>query len=324
MEPDANNKAAEAKEDEALFRREALDYYLSESDEGQLLRVSPRWANWTYRVLVIITLTSVMYLALGSAPVYETGPALIRIENVTLLSAPGDGTIETVGILPGQEVAVGDVLVQFRAESESAQFDRVRTEFELQLLARLRDPNDSDAERELRRLRPELERAKVSLEQTRIVAPRPGTVQDVRIRPGDFLAAGQPVLTLTPTNPKYTVIAFLAGHALPQLTRGRRVRLIVEGYAYAELETSIDSIGSKVIGPSEGRRFLGPEIGDTLTIDGPVVVVRCTLDRDHFSTAGRAYRIHDGMKGTAEIEVRRERLFFRLIPALKVLGNGSA
>ena len=324
MDPDANDKPAEAIEDEPLFRREALDYYLSESDEGQLLRVSPRWASWTYRSVLIITLASVLYLVLGFAPVYETGPALVRIENVTLLSAPGDGTIETVGILPGQEVAAGDVLVQFRAESESAQFERVRKEFELQLLARLRNPNDSEAERELRRLRPEVERAKVALEQTRITAPRPGSVQDVRIRSGDFLSAGQPVLTLTPTDPKYTVIAFLPGHALPQLTRGMHVRLIVEGYAYAEIETLIDSIGSNVIGPSEARRFLGPEIGDAVTIEGPVVVVRCTLDRDYFSTASREYRIHDGMKGTAEIEVRRERLLFRLIPAFKGLGSGSA
>lgn len=324
MEPETNNEPADAEEDETLFRQEALEHYLGESNEGALLRVSSRWANWTYRLLVVITLAGIAYLALGSTPVYETGPALMRIENAALLNAQSDGTIESVDVLPGQRVDVGDVLVRFRAERESAQLERVRKEFELQLLARLRDPNDGEAERELRRLRPELERATVSLEQTRIVAPRPGTVQDVRIRPGDFLEAGEPALTLTPSHPRYALIAFLPGHVLPQLEPGMRVRLIVEGYAYAEIGTSIESVGSQVIGPGEARRFLGPEIGDAVQIGGPVVVVRCSLEQDRFSTSSREYRIHDGMKGTAEVEVRRERLLFRLIPALKGLGDGAA
>lgn len=308
---------------EPLFREEALEHYLDESEEGDLLRVSPRWANWTYRLLVVITISSLAYLAVGSAPVYERGPALLRIEDAAPLNAPSDGTIESVEVLPGQQVSAGQVLVRFRAEEETAHLERVRKEFELQLLARLRNPNDADAERELRRLRPELERAQVGLEQTRIIASRDGTVRDVRIRPGDFLKAGEPALALTPSHPEYTVIAFLPGHVLPQLETGMPVRLQIEGYAYAEIHTTIHSVGSQVIGPTEARRFLGPEIGDTLSISGPVVVVRCQLTEDRFSTSTREYRVHDGMKATAEVEVRRERLLFRLIPALRGLGTGG-
>jgi multidrug resistance efflux pump len=315
---------AQGGDDEPLFRKEALEHYLDESDEGELLRASPSWANRTYRLLVIVTLSGVVYLTLGSAPIHETGPALLRIDDAAPLNAPIDGTIEFVDVLPGQHVTAGQVMVRFRAEQEGAQLERVREEFELQLLARLRNPNDADAERELRRLRPELERAKVGLEQTRIVALRDGTVQDVRIRPGEFLEAGEPALVLTPLNPEYTVIAFLPGHVLPQLQTGMRVRLKISGYAFAEINTSIASIGSQVIGPTEARRFLGPEIGDTLDIDGPVVVVRCSLPQDHFSSSTREYRVHDGMNATAEIEVRRERLLFRLIPALKSLSENGA
>jgi hypothetical protein len=53
------------------------------------------------------------------------------------------------------------------------------------------------------------------------------------------------------------------------------------------------------------------------------VVVRCALSGDRFSTSSRDYRVHDGMTAEAEIEVRRERLLIRLIPALKALGDGS-
>jgi multidrug resistance efflux pump len=317
-------EGSEQVDDELLFRKEAVEHYLDESEEGELLRASPSWANRTYRLLVIVTISSVGYLLLGSAPVHETGPALLRIDDAAQLNAPIDGTIEFIDVLPGQQVTAGQVLVRFRAEREGAQLERVREEFELQLLARLRNPNDADAERELRRLRPELERAKVDLQQTRIVALRDGTVHDVRIRPGDFLEAGEPALVLTPPNPKYTVIAFLPGHVLPQLQSGMGVRLRISGYAFAEIKTSIESVGSQVIGPAEARRFLGPEIGDAIDIAGPVVVVRCALPQDHFSTATRKYRVHDGMNATAEVEVRRERLLLRLIPALKSVGRNGA
>jgi membrane fusion protein (multidrug efflux system) len=144
-------------------------------------------------------------------------------------------------------------------------------------------------------------------------------VQDVRIRPGDFLRAGEPALSLVPLEPEYEVIALLPGHVLPQLETGMRVRLRIQGYAYAEIDTTIESIGNQVIGPAEARRFLGPDIGDAIEIPGPVVVVRCALPVDRFYTSTREYRVHDGMHAIAEVEVRRERILYRLIPALRRL-----
>ena len=305
----------------ALFRQQALDFHLDQGEAGTLLRASPVWASWTYRLLVAVTVIAIAYLCLGSAPIYEVGPALLRIDDAAPMNAPIAGTIESVDVLPGQRVDVGQILVQFRAEEENAHLVRVREEFELQLLARLRDPNDADAERELRRLRPELERARAGLEQTRIVASRDGAVQDVRIRAGDFLQAGAAVLSLAPADPEYTVLVFLPGHTLPQLEVGMPVRLKIDGYAYAEIDTVVESIGSQVIGPAEARRFLGPEIGDAIELDGSVVVVRCALPEERFYTAAREYRVYDGMTATAEVEVLRERLLFRLIPALKSVGS---
>jgi multidrug resistance efflux pump len=318
------DQTPETAEDQSpLFRQEALEHYLDQSEEGDLLRASPVWANWTYRLLVLTTVVAIAYLAIGSTPVYETGPALLRIDDSAPLNAPVDGTIESVEVLPGQSVESGQVLVSFLAEQETAQLQRIREEFELQLLARLRNPNDVEAERELRRLRPELERARANFEQTRLVANRSGTVQDVRIRPGDFLRAGEPALNLVPSEPEYTVVALLPGHVLPQLEVGMRVRLLIEGYAYAQIDTVIESIGNQAIGPAEARRFLGADIGDAVNITGPVVVVRCALPNDRFYTSSREYRVHDGMHAAAEVEVRRERIVFRLIPALRRLdGNG--
>lgn len=310
--------------EEGLFRSESLQHHLGRTAEGHLLRLSPAWANWTYWLVVGVVGTAILYILIAKSPVYESGPAVLRIAGFAPLSSPLEGAIESVDVLPGQQVMAGEVLVRFRAQQEEAQLEMAQSEFNLQLLARLRDPNDQTAEKELRRLRPELERAKANLEQTRIRAPRDGAVQDVRIKPGDFLAVGDHVLSLAPVPAQFTVIAFLPGHALPQIDVGMPVRLKIGGYAYAYVTTSIESVGKQVIGPSEARRFLGSDLGDAVELSGPVVVVGCKLSRDRFVAFQQEYRIHDGMRATAEVEVRRERLLYRLVPGLRALQQSDA
>lgn len=311
----------EGSSEQDLFRDEALRHHFDEGTHGDPLRLSRSWTDRVYWLLVGVVGLGLLYLTWGTAPVYESGPAVLRIGESTPLASEIVGTIQSVEVLPGQEVVSGQVLVRFRADRERAQLAMHEKEFELQLLARLRDPSDEVAERELRRLRPELERAKAGVEQTIIVAPHVGTIQDVRIRPGDFLEAGDHLLSLTPLDPEYTAIAFLSGHALPQLEVGMPVRLKISGYPYAYLSTSIDSVGKQVIGPGEARRYVGAEIADAIEIGGPVVVVRCRLDQDRFTAGRQEYRLHDGMRGDAEVELRRERLLMRLVPGLKALGR---
>ncbi len=314
-ESDANPPRPESSE--GLFRREALEHHLTRPEQGNLLRISPSWANWTYWLLLSIVLAGIAYLFVGSVPVYESGPAVLRISGAVPLIAPMEGTIERVDVLPGQELAAGQVLVRFRAEHEKALLEMYESEFELQLLARLRDPSDESAGRELRRLRPELERARAAVERTLIRAPHAGATQDVRIEAGNFLHVGDHVLTIVPETPEYTVIAFLPGHALPQLAEEMPVLLRMAGYAYADLSTSIESVGKQVIGPKEARRYLGSEIEDTLELSGSVVVVRCRLRGDSFFAWKEQYRLYDGLRASASVEVRRELLLHRLIPGLR-------
>jgi membrane fusion protein (multidrug efflux system) len=303
-----------------LYRQEAIDHHLLESEWGALLRISPAWQAWAYRCLVGIAVAALAFLFFGTVPVYESGPALLRVGNVMPLKSSIEGTIASVEVVPGQHVREGETVVVLRQEQETAQLTQVEKEFELQLLARLRDPNDAVAEQELRRLRPELERARASADRMTIRASREGAVQDVRIQPGDFLHTGDQVLSLIPDTPEFSVVAFLPGQALPQLQPGMEVRLRIAGYAYAYVTTRIESVGRQVIGPAEARRFAGAEIGDTLELSGPVVVVRSRLQGDRFVAWKQEYRVHDGMRAIAEIQVRRERLIERLLPDLGARG----
>ena len=318
------SRATQRDSPDLLFRKEALDFHLSDSDQGSLLRITPSWANWTYWLLSAIVGSGFIYLILGSAPVYESGPAVLQIGGTVPLASPVEGTIESVEVLPGQQVSADQVLVRFRAEREKAQLERYEGEYELQLLARLRDLSNESAEMELRRLRPELERARAAVAHTVLRAPGDGAVQEVRVKQGDFLSFGDHLLSVVPIEAEYTAIAFLPGHALPQLAAGMPIRLRVMGYAYAYVMTAVESVGRQVIGPGEARRYLGSELEDAVELTGPVVVVRCRLPGGRFEAQGQEYRLYDGMRAEAAIEVRRERLLYRLIPGLRALGSSGA
>jgi len=74
-----------------------------------------------------------------------------------------------------------------------------------------------------------------------------------------------------------------------------------------------------VVGPSEARRYLGAEIGDSVQLTGPVVILKARLPRPTFQAESRIYRFHNGMHGNAEVEVRREKILVTLVPGLKAL-----
>jgi hypothetical protein len=91
----------------------------------------------------------------------------------------------------------------------------------------------------------------------------------------------------------------------------------MSGYHYAYREVTIDSIGDDVVGPTEIRRALGPELGDTLPIAGPVVLVQAKLPSRSFTAQGREYAYFEGMQGSAEARVGTETVAAALIPVLK-------
>jgi membrane fusion protein (multidrug efflux system) len=308
-----------------LFREDAMRHHLGESDQGYVIRLSPAWTRWTYWFLLATVFFGLLYLVLGRVWVYESGPAIVQLSSRTSLTCIADGTVERVDVLPGQEVVAGEVLVRFRADRERAELNKIQQEFEQQLEELLRDPSNAAVGRELRRLRAERDLLRNKLDERLVRASHDGIVQDVRIREGQFLAAGSSVLYLVPSEPDYTFIAMLPGHAGPQLHVEMKLRLEITGYPYADVPTTIDRVGQQVIGPTEARRFLRPDVADSFPLTGPVVVVEGTLPGDTFFAGAQEYSLHDGMQATAEVKVRRERILLRLIPGLKRLrrdGNG--
>jgi membrane fusion protein (multidrug efflux system) len=323
MAPDESGESGQespAEKGGGLFREQAVAYHLGESEEGEVLRLSPSWTRWTYWLLIAVVLGGLVYLMLGRAPVWQVGSAILRVEGRTSIVAEAAGTVDGVEVRPGQRVERGAVLVRLGAAREQAERAKFEQEFELQLIERLKDPSNEAAGRELRRLRGELELIEARLEERLVRAPSDGVVSDIRIRPGQPLAFGDEVLALVEPDPEYSVIILFPGQARPSLRSEMAVRLEIEGYPYAYVSAEIAAVGDQVIGPSEARRFLGPGIADSVTLTGPVVVVEGRLATGTFTSWEREYSLHDGMLARAKVAVRTEPLLFRLIPGLRALG----
>ncbi|MFH1131433.1 MAG: PilZ domain-containing protein, partial [Pseudomonadota bacterium] len=95
-----------------VFRKEALDHYTrGERFEGEVLRVSPGWTRWTYWLIVLLVLAGLFYAVLGHINEYARGPAIVRVEGRTLVTAVSSGTVDSVEVNPGARVAANQLLV---------------------------------------------------------------------------------------------------------------------------------------------------------------------------------------------------------------------
>ena len=302
------------------FRRLALEANAASGYElARPLKLSPRWVGRAYWLLVAVTAAALLFLVLGKMPEYAMGPAVVRIEGRTDITAVEPGIVAAVAVQPGQRVAAKQVLVRLHDVKEALDLDRIRNEFELQLVKSLRNPGDIATRETLARLRTERDFALAKLEGRAITAPHAGIVNDVRIRAGQSLTPGDPILSLTGAQAEPSIIALIPGQFRPMLRAGQTVRLEVSGFRYAYANLELETIGDEVVGPLEARRYLGKEIGDAVQLGGPVVLVRARLPSRSFSADGKLYNYHDGMLATAEVRVRTQRILARLVPALQAL-----
>lgn len=311
--------AIEAERSRSLFRQEAVDAYLSWEEHGDVLRVSPRWLGWSFRLLLMVCVSAAVYICVGTVHEYSTGPAVVRMSGRAEVTAKVAGTIAEVLVVPGQRVRAGDLLVRLYSADAEAEYQRIEDEFEGQLRNLLRSPGDSGLRQNVASLRALKERAASELEERLIRAPHGGTVSDVRIRSGQALSPGDVLLALIDDERDLDVIVLLPGGDRPMIAPGMPMRLEITGYQYAYQDLVVESVADQVIGPAEASRFLGPVIGDSIVLSGPVVLIRARLPSLTFQVDDREYRYHDGMQGIAEVRVRARTIIETLFPELRRL-----
>jgi membrane fusion protein (multidrug efflux system) len=303
----------------SIFRKEAVEQYHRSRNEADILRISPAWSRWLYWVLVSVFVTGLLFCILAPVDEYASGLAVVRFEGRVELTSHEAGLVSSVAAQPGQRVRVGEPLVTFAAQEESAVVERLRREHESRLVRFLREPSHPEARQALSQTRTELELAEARLTARSLRAPCDGVITDVRASPGQYLSPGAGVVSIVPADAPPTLLALLPGYYRPHLRPGASLRIELAGFRHEYQELRIDQVGDQLVGPAEVRRFLGPGLSDAFALEGPLVLVRARLPSRTFLSEGDTYEYFDGMPARAEARVRTERLLLRLVPGLREL-----
>jgi multidrug resistance efflux pump len=307
----------EATQRTRIFREEALRHHEGAQDEGDLLRISPKWTRWTYWVLLALLVSAALYSVLGTLPQYASGPAMVKVEGRSELTTEMPGIVASVDVKPGQRVEAGQTLVSFLSQDETASLERIQREFELQLVRVLQDPADESARQALTSLRAERELAQARQQARTLRAPHAGVVSTLRVRQGQYVKPGESVVSVIGDEVHVTLVALLPGGHRPRLMPGKPLRVELNGFPHEYQTFVIESVGDQIIGPSEVRRYLGADSADAVNLSGPMVVVRARIPSSTFTSKGRTFNYYDGMLAQADARVRKERILVTLIPGLK-------
>lgn len=300
-----------------LFRREAVEHHARGGVSGDVLRITPRSLFWTHWLLVAGAASAVWFGFVGQVDEFATGPAVVRIEGRHEVTAPSVAVISEIAVQSGERVRAGQVLVRMFSAQEAAELQSVERELDTQLAKLLRDPADRVARESLVSLRSRRDLAKARLDHQSLRAPEDGVVGDVRIQVGQLVEPGMAVLTLSAGSQQVLVTALLPGQYRPRLHAGQTLRVRLQGFSRETHALTIERVGSQLLGPSEAARYLGRDFRDTLSINGPVVLVHARVASAQFSSEGEHYDYFHGMQAVAETAVRSENVAYALIPGLK-------
>ena len=307
----------------ALFRDEAIAHRRAQAERADVLAIDPQATSWGMRVIALGAVLAVLFLFVGRVNEYASGPAIVRLQGRTTLSARQAGVVTKVLAIPGQQVEQGDVLVQLHAADERAEVEAARRELDDQLRKLLQQPDDQVAREALVSLRARRDLAETRLAQRTIRAPHRGTVGDVRAREGQLVEPGASLAELHDAHSTAAVSALLPGRYRPYLAKGHKLRFRLDGFHRQVLELEVQRVGDQIVGPREAGRYLGPDLADAFAIQGPVVMVEAQLPRGSFDADGVKYDYAHGMQGLAEAVVRNEPVIYALLPVLKPADDGT-
>jgi multidrug efflux system membrane fusion protein len=305
-----------------LFREEALAHHARPEARGSLLQLSPLWARSTYWVLVVLVLCGGVMLSLVDINDYGQGPTFIQVKGLEDVAATVGGRVSRVLVQRGQRVKAGDPLVELYSNTEKAERERVAQEFRTQMAALLINPLNTSARQAVAGLGAQLELSDTLLAERALLAPHDGVVNELRARSGQFLSQGEVVASILRDGAESWALALIPGRYRPMLKPGQVFRLELEGFPYVYQELTVSQVSDELVGPAEVRRYLGPGLGDAVTLEGPVVVVEARLPEETFQSDSRTYSYYTGMPGTARVKVRARNGWVTLLPILDYLGNG--
>jgi membrane fusion protein (multidrug efflux system) len=180
----------------------------------------------------------------------------LRAANGADLAAEVAGLVTEVNLKSGQEVKKGQLLVQLRDGDEVAQLQQLQANAELskitlerarkQLAAQAISQADFDtAQADTKARMAAVAQQQVVIAKKQLRAPFDGRAGIITISPGDYLAAGTPVVTVQQLDPLYVDFNVPQGE-LGRLKVGQPVTLTLDAYAGRSFSGKLSAINPKV------------------------------------------------------------------------------
>jgi membrane fusion protein (multidrug efflux system) len=166
------------------------------------------------------------------------------------------GLVRRVNIVSGADVAPGAVLVELNSDAERAQVETLKVAVELATTTLNRDREqltvqavsqatiDND-EADLRSKKAQLAQMQATLEKKTILAPFAGRLGISTIAPGQYLNAGDKIVSLQAIDPIY-VDFFLPQQQISRITRKETVIVTTDAWPGREFNGKVSAVNSTI------------------------------------------------------------------------------
>lgn len=303
------------------FRREALEASSREAMTGRVLRIEPRWLEWSYQLLAMCLGGAFLAAAVVPVPRYAEGRAALVNRLVEVRTeAAGYFSDPLVGM--DEHVREGQLIGRVHGEGDA----RMRAQLELTYQEALRnllfEPDSEVQATRVATARERLLQHDVFAEEHAIRAPADGVVRGVRARSGEYMAIGDAAFSFEPDRhageAADVCVAFPAD--VGALIRpGQVLRLEFDSLPRRYLVVTVVQVADEVL-PTEALRWCGglaDELGGT-----PVIEVLGAVRRGPGHPQENVELPHRS-RAVARARLQAHSLLWYLTPDLRELGDAE-
>ncbi|OLF53756.1 efflux RND transporter periplasmic adaptor subunit [Pseudomonas chlororaphis] len=192
----------------------------------------------------------------GPMPNLLTGIGELEATRQVMVTAEASGLVTLIAFRPGETVRVGQTLVQLNDAPERGELARLqaqasnarsrlqRTRLLLPQQAATQEQLD-EAQADFRQIQGDIARVTALIEQKRIKAPFSGVLGVRKINLGQFVQAGEPMVSLTDAQTLYANVN-LPERSLAQLKPGQDMQLSVDAYPDRSFAGTVSTLEPRI------------------------------------------------------------------------------
>lgn len=282
------------------FLPDALRHHAHPEVEAALVRIAPAWGFRAYWLVFFVLACSALAATLVEVDQHLAAPAIVRAVGSRSASAGGNATVIEVLARTGERVRSGDIIMRLRDEQISADAQRSRVAAGAALFLPQSNSSTSAGKKQ--------EDAK-SIDYL-VRAPIAGVVEKLDVGAGQYVHAGDRLLTVVPEETLYRMTAAIAASVRADIKIGAPLRFAYGSRASNLVVTAVEP--DLRDGPEVGKIFNSQALAGAF--DGQLAaLVDAALPTPEHDAPPGANAFFSGLHGTAQIRIARRSLWRALL-----------